>query len=112
MRCDPIDKSVQWCKTVEDGKVFSNWERLDQMVWKAYLDGSKKTIMRNQVQLGFDNTIYPVLSRLLIMHYPRYRTKIHPRRSCVDNNADICRLVDAYREITGLEPALEDWRDA
>ena len=112
MRCDPIEKAVRWCKTTEKGQMFSNWERLDSRVWRAYTDKSKKTIMRNQCQLGFDNTLWPVLSRLLIMHYPRYRRKIHPRKSGVDNPLEIMRMVEAYRDITGDDPIIEDWRES
>lgn len=112
MRNDPIAKAVEWCKATEKGQMFDNWERLTSRVWRAYQDKSKRTIMRNQVQLGFDNNIWPVLSRLLIMDYPRMRRKIHPRKAEVDNPNDIHRLAEAYREITGEEPAIDDWREA
>ena len=112
MRCDPIAKSVEWGKTREDGQQFTNWARLDSRVHRYYMDAGKRTIMRNQVQLGFDNTIWPALSRLLILGYPHYAEKIHPRASCLDNAQERARLVEAYRELTGREPRVLDWRDA
>ena len=112
MRCDPIAKSVEWGKRIEDGQEQTNWTRLNSKAWCAYMDKSKRTIMRNQVQLGFDNTIWPALSRLLILGYPHYAEKIHPRASCLDNTQERARLVEAYRELTGREPKVADWRDA
>lgn len=112
MSYDPIEKAVRWAKTREKGELFSNWARLDSKVMRAYSDPSKRTIMRNQVQIGFDNSIYPALSRLLILGTPQLARKIHPRTSSLDNAIERARLVAAYEEITGYKPKVNDWREA
>ena len=112
MRCDPISKSVEWGLKVEDGHEQTNWARLNSKAWCAYMDRSKRTIMRNQLQMGFDNTIWPCLSRLLIMGQPQLAAKIHPRTSSLDNQHDRERLVEAYRELAGADPRVTDWRRA
>lgn len=112
MRCDPILKSVEWGKRIEDGHEQSNWARLNSKAWCAYMDRSKRTIMRNQLQMGFDNTLWPTLSRLLIMGQPQLAVKIHPRTSSLDNGIDRARLVEAYRELAGADPRVDDWRHA
>ena len=112
MRCDPVEKAIKWAKTQEKGQLFTNWARLDSKVMRAYEDPSKHTIMRNQVQIGFDNSIYPALSRLLILGTPQLARKIHPRTSSLDTVEGRARLAEAYEEITGYKPKVEDWRAA
>ena len=110
MRRDPIDAAVQWGARIEDGHQQDNWHRLVARAWVAYMDGRKHTIMRNQLQMGFDNTLWPALSRLLIMGDPCLAAKIHPRTSSLDNEADRKRLAEAYRELAGADPRCTDWR--
>lgn len=112
MRCDPIEKAVRWAKTQEKGALFPNWARLESKVMRAYEDQSKHTIMRNQVQIGFDNTLWPTLSRLLILGTPQLARKIHPRTSSLDTIEGRARLVEAYEEITGYKPKVGYWRIA
>lgn len=102
--------AVKWSdsRDVRSGERY--WDILTARANGAYYDRAKKTIMRNQLHLGFDNSLWPTLSRLLIMGKPELAEKIHPRKSELDSEEGIALLNTAYISITGRKPVINDWR--
>ena len=109
---DNVIKAYNWAIKPNKFTGRKNWDDLKQSVDAAYWNPSKRTIMRNQQQIGFCNTYWPTLSRWLIMGDPKLHEKIHPHKSEVDYGEEHEMLVEFFRELTGTEPKVTDWRDA
>lgn len=105
-------RAYEWASQVNKATGNTYFDELAARAEAAYYDPSKQTIMRNQIHMGFDNNMWPALSRMLIMGNPKLIAKIHPRESEVDSPQGSEMLARLYRKLTGHVPRVEDWRDA
>lgn len=103
--------AAEWCKETNAYTGRQNWAELLARADAAY-GTPKKTIMRNQLNIGFSNNYWPALSRWLIMAKPYLATKIHPRMSALDTPEEAASLVKLYTQITGKRPRVNYWKDA
>ena len=92
---------------------INNFEALERNVRRNMTTGHKTTIMRNQVQTGFNNNYWPALSRWLIMKNPALIKVIHPRKTNdLDDEAGRINMCTLYQSITNEEPKIRSWQAA
>lgn len=109
---ETIVNAIEWAESRDERTCERYWDILARRADAAYNDRSKQTIMRNQLHLGFNNNIWPALSRMLILDRPYLIAKLHPRTCELDCKEGRMLLLLATNGITGRNPLIEDWRDA
>ena len=109
-----IERAIEWAE--RDNRYAMDTPNIVLLLRKAkeeYNNPHRHTIMRNQLHIGFDNTLWPVLSRWLIMSQPYLAEKIHPRSvASLDGVDGQKEVLDGFRKVFLSEPKVSYWRDA
>ena len=109
-----IEQAIEWAN--RENKFVKGTPNMVLLLRKAkeeYNNPHHHTIMRNQLHVGFNNTLWPVLSRWLIMSQPYLAEKIKPRTATRwDGIEGREEVLEGFREVFLSEPQVTYWREA